>query len=231
MNYFECNNYIDSKDSIFTVLTAKQKKFLKENLTCIKHRKGEIIFKEGFKPTGLMSLSDGKVKIFKEGISGKEQIIRLAKTNDFIGFRALFADDYYNASAIAIEDSVICVFEKKTLISLITENSKLSLKIIKYLAKELGEAENRTVSLTQKHLRGRLAESLLVLIDTYGYEEDNQTIKVKLAREDLASLSNMTTSNAIRTLYSFADEDVINIEGKKIKVLNSKELEKISEIG
>jgi len=227
----KCNNCIDSKDSIFSVLTSKEKNILKEGTACVHYKKGENIFKEGFRPSGLISLSKGKVKIFKEGIGGREQIIRLAKSNDFIGFRALFADDYYSASAIAIENSSICVIDKKKLLKFIRQNNELALQIIKVLAKDLGDSERKIISLTQKHLRGRLAESLLLLADTYGLKPDKQTMKVKLAREDLANMSNMTASNAIKTLYSFAEEDVIEIKGKIIKILNREELEKISELG
>ena len=96
---------------------------------------------------------------------------------------------------------------------------------------ELGFSNSRTVSLTQKHIRGRLAESLLVLRDTYGFETDGMTIRVYLSREDIANLSNMTTSNATRTLSTFASEDVISIEGRKIKILDPSRLERISSLG
>ncbi len=227
----KCNNCIDNKDSIFNVLTIKEKKILKENLACVHYKKGENIFKEGFKPSGLISLSKGKVKIFKEGIGGREQIIRLAKCNDFIGFRALFANDYYSASAVAIENSSICVIDKKELLRFIRQNSDLALEIIKRLAMDLGGSEKKIISLTQKHLRGRLAESLILLVDTYGLKSDKQTMNVRLAREDLANMSNMTASNAIKTLYSFAEDKVVELEGKAIKIINRKELEKISELG
>jgi CRP-like cAMP-binding protein len=87
------------------------------------------------------------------------------------------------------------------------------------------------VTLTQKHIRGRLAESLIFLKDTYGYEEDGQTIKIYLSREDVANLSNMTTSNAIRTLSIFAHEKVIAIDGRKIKIKDLGKLERISDLG
>jgi len=103
--------------------------------------------------------------------------------------------------------------------------------LIQELAQELGFSNSRTVSLTQKHIRGRLAESLLFLRDTYGFEEDDETIKVYLSREDIANLSNMTTSNAIRTLSTFASEEVISIDGRKIKIVNLSKLQRISELG
>ena len=226
-----CDNCIDNKKSVFNILSEKDKDFLKLNHTCTLYHKGEIIFKEGEKPSGLLCLSEGKVKIFKEGVGGREQIVRMAKPIGFIGYRALFAEELYISSAVAIEDSVICTIDKSSLFKLVRINNDLSMAIIKSLASELGFANSRTVTLTQKHIRGRLAESLLFLKDTYGFEENNQTIKVYLSREDLANLSNMTTSNAIRTLSSFANEDVISIDGRRIQILNLIKLENISDLG
>src|SRR6056297_1989585 len=227
----ECHNIIDSKMSVFNVLTPQQKDVLKNNSTCTSYRKNDIIYKEGDKPSGLICLSSGKVKIFKEGVGGREQIVRMAKPVGFIGYRALFAGENYLASAMAIEDSVICNIERDTLYDLIKSNSGLALRIITSLASELGFSNTRTVTLTQKHIRGRLAESLLFLKDTYGLEQDDSTIKVYLSREDIANLSNMTTSNAIRTLSTFASEKIIALDGRKIKILDFKGLERISELG
>ncbi len=226
-----CENCINNNKSVFNFLPREEKQILSQNHKCLNYKKGDIIYREGEKPAGLLCLSAGKVKIFKEGIGGREQIVRMAKPVGFIGYRALFAEENYMASALAIEDSKICVISKNILFSVLKRNSDLSLTIIKSFACELGFSNNRTVTLTQKHIRGRLAESLIFLKDTYGLEEDQKTIKVYLSREDLANLSNMTTSNAIRTLSNFASEKVISLDGRKIKILNPEKLEFISEMG
>jgi CRP-like cAMP-binding protein len=96
---------------------------------------------------------------------------------------------------------------------------------------ELGQSDDRTINLTQKHIRGRLAEALLFLRDSYGLEEDDCTLSIYLSREDLANMSNMTTSNAIRTLSLFAQEKMIAIDGRKIKIIDEEALRKTSEIG
>ncbi|MBN1112042.1 MAG: Crp/Fnr family transcriptional regulator [Bacteroidales bacterium] len=224
-------NCIDNERSVFSTLTAEEKNILSENCSCANYKKGEIIYKEGDKPTGLICLSTGKVKIYKEGVGGREQIVRMAKPVGFIGYRALFAGENYIASAQAIEDSTVCIFDKEILFGLLKSNFSLTMSIIQSLASELGFSNSRTVTLTQKHIRGRLAESLLFLKSTYGVEEDGETLKVYLSREDVANLSNMTTSNAIRTLSSFSQEGVIALNGRKIKLLDTKMLNKISELG
>ena len=226
-----CENCLENQKSVFSVLTIEEKEFLKENLTCNFYKKGEVIFKEGDKPSGLICLAEGKVKVFKEGVGGREQIVRLAKPVGFIGYRALFAEEYHHATAVAIEDSTTCNIDKDHIYKVLRSNGDFSLSIIKSFATELGFSLDRTVTLTQKHIRGRLAESLIFLKETYGFENDGATIKVYLSREDVANLSNMTTSNAIRTLSAFAGEGVISIDGRKIKILDLTKLERISDLG
>ena len=108
-------------------------------------------------------------------------------------------------------------------------NPELSLGLNRILTENLALSYDKMVSLTQKHVRGRLAESLLMLGEIYGYEPDNMTLKAALSRNDIAHLSNMTTSNAIRTLSGLAAEGSIRIKGRRITLLNRSNLERISE--
>jgi CRP-like cAMP-binding protein len=222
---------IEGSSSVFKGLNQKDKEILVDQHTLAIIKKGQFLFKEGEKPCGLICLASGKVKVFKEGAGGRIQILRMVRQQGFIGYKALFSDIPWSVSAIAIEDSAICIFEKNIFVTILKKNPDLSIKFIKVIADELWFSNNRTVSLTQKHIRGRLAEALLVLRDTYGFEADGKTIRVLLPREDLATLSNMTTSNAIRTLSNMASEGIIEISGKKISILDSKQLELISELG
>ena len=99
------------------------------------------------------------------------------------------------------------------------------------MAKDLGRSDARVVSLTQKHIRGRLAEALIALKDNYGMDEDGATLSMYMSREDLANLSNMNTANAIRTLSQFQSEGLISIDGRRVKILNEPELVHTSQMG
>ncbi len=230
-NQNSCIDVLVKNNSVFNTLNDDEIKLLYENYTCTSFKKNEIIFKEAERPSGLLCLQEGKVKIFKEGVGGREQIVRMAKPVSFIGYRALFADENHIASAQAIENSKVCTIRREALEKIIRQNSDFSMRIIKSLAYELGFANKRTVTLTQKHIRGRLAESLLFLRDTYGFEEDGHTINIYLSREDIAHLSNMTTSNAIRTLSAFAKEGLIDINGRRISIKDMNKLEWINDLG
>ncbi len=225
-----CDNCINNPKSVFNVLRAEEKELLKKNHSSIFYKKGETIFKEGDCPAGLISLAQGKVKILKEDIGGREQIVRIAKPVSFIGYRAVFAEENHTTTAVAIEDSLVCMIEKDIIFQLIRSNSEMSLSIIKSFATEMGFSNNRSVTLTQKHIRGRLAESLIFLKDTYGLEDDGQTIKIYLSGADVANISNMSRSSALQTFSSLAEEGVISIDGRKIKILDFAKLDRISEM-
>jgi CRP-like cAMP-binding protein len=216
---------------LFNVLTPEEKEFLLQNHTTLRFKKNDIIFHEGEKPSGMMCLGTGKVKMFKEGVGGRDQIVRMASGPGFLSYRALFAEESHISTAVVIDPCVVFLIPKDVIYKLLAANNKLSMNIIKSFALELGFSRYRTVTLTQKHIRGRLAESLVFLKDIYGYEEDGCTLSIFLSREDLANFSNMTTSNAIRTLSTFVNEKVIAVDGRIIKIIDEKKLERISKLG
>jgi CRP/FNR family transcriptional regulator, polysaccharide utilization system transcription regulator len=222
---------LEGSASIFKGLNHKDKEALVNQHTLTLIKKGQYLFKEGEKTRGLICLASGKVKVFKDGVGGRGQILKMVRQNGFIGYKALFSDTPWTVSASAIEDSAICTFEKSSFVRFMKKNPDFALKFAKLISEELWVTNNRLVSLTQKHIRGRLAESLLILRDTYGFEADGITLQVSMSREDIAGLSNMTTSNAIRTLSGLASDGIIKIAGRKISFLDSNELERISELG
>ncbi len=222
---------IGSLEDIMEMLSSEEQEELKENLSVQHFKKNEILYQEGEVPQMLHCLIKGKVKVYKDGISGRTQIVRVIKPVEYFGYRAYFANQNYVTSAAAFEPSTVCLIPVELIEKWIRENSEMALFFIRLLAVEVGNSDQRTVNLTQKHIRGRLADALLFLRDNYGLEEDGATLSIYLSREDLANMSNMTTSNAIRTLSAFAQEKIIAIDGKKIKIIDGESLEKINKIG
>jgi CRP-like cAMP-binding protein len=227
----EKDKIVQEMASLWDVLSSEQAELLKANLSIGYYKKNETIYKEADDPVNVFSLIHGKIKITKDGISGRNQIVRTVKPLELFGYRAYFAHQNYHTSAIAFEPCTIVFFPISVFTQILKENTDFCFYIISHLATELGQADDRTVNLTQKHIRGRLAEALITLKDKYGLEEDGYTLSIYLSRDDLASMSNMTTSNAIRTLSSFANEHLIAIDGRKIKILEEDELRRVSTLG
>ena len=212
-------------------LNHQEKEELLSSIEILTFRKCEIIYREGDVPRNLFCIIHGKVKVYKEGVGGRCQIVRVFKSVDFFGYRAAFSQERYVTSASAFEPTTIAAIPMTLIESLILNNPHVAMFFIRKLSDVLGKSDERTVNLTQKHIRGRLAESILYLKENYGLEEDGCTLSIYLSREDMANLSNMTTSNAIRTMSLFAQEKIIALDGRKIKIINEAELEKISRMG
>ena len=216
---------------IWNVLTPEDKRVVIENFTLHNYKRNKIIYAEKETPEYLWCLIKGKVKKYKEGIGGRQQIIRLIRPIQYFGHRAYFANEPYVSGAIAMEASVVGTIPMEIVSKLIDGNRQLAWFFIHELSHNLGRSDTKIVNLTQKHIRGRLAEALALLIDNYGFEEDGETLNIYMSREDLANLSNMTTSNAIRTLSAFVNEHIIVVDGRRVKVLNEQMLRKISKFG
>lgn len=216
---------------IWNVLTPEEKREITEKFTILQYKKGQIIYAEHEEPENLWILLKGKVKMYKSGIGDREQILRLYRPVQYFGYRAYFAGENYVSSCAALEASVIGSVPMNLVEKTIRQNNGLAMFFIHELSRNLGGSDTKIVNLTQKHIRGRLAEALLLLEDNYGLEDDEATLKIYMSREDLANLSNMTTSNAIRTLTSFVAEKLISVDGRRIKILNEPQLRKISKFG
>lgn len=216
---------------IWSILSSEEKRLVADNLVIHTFKKNQVIYAEGDDPEFLWCLFKGKVKKTKEGVGGRVQILRLIRPVQYFGYRAFFAEEKYVSSATAIEPSIIGALPMTLVREIIHNNIELAWFFIRELSHNLGGSDTKIVNLTQKHIRGRLAEAIMVLLDNYGYEDDNSTLKIYMAREDLANLSNMTTSNAIRTLSTFVKEKILVVDGRRIKIINEPMLRKISKFG
>lgn len=212
-------------------LTEDQARMVADHLTVRSYKKNELIYAEGETPSHLFCVIGGKVKIYKDGVGGRSQIVRVINAVEYFGYRASFSGTPFITAAAAFEPCVIACIPLCIIKHLITQNGEFAWFFVQNLSVALGRADERLVSLTQKHIRGRLAESILFMKERYGVEDDGCTLDIRLSREDMASLSNMTTSNAIRTLSLFAQENLIAIDGRKIMIINEEELRRISRMG
>lgn len=212
-------------------LSDAQHALVLQNIRVQSYKKHDKVYSEGERAHELLFVLSGKLKIYKEGSGGRIHIIRVALPHDFLGYRPFFAHQDYQTSAVALESAQVAHLSLSMLNDMMHTNAELACFFVNELAHHLGTAHERTVNLTQKHIRGRLAEALLFLRDAYGLEEDGCTLSIYLSREDMASLSNMTTSNAIRNLSAFAQERMIAIDGRKIKLIDEEALERESKFG
>ncbi|HYF02385.1 MAG TPA: Crp/Fnr family transcriptional regulator [Patescibacteria group bacterium] len=225
-----CETCTSRHTSIFADLDGGELVRFSFQKGCNLYKSGNTIFNEGSYPSGLYCIHKGKVKIFKNGTEGKEQILRFAKEGDILGYKSLLSDQPFSASAAALDEAVICFIPKKSYFDVLQTNPKLSLKMMQLLTQELKTAETRIVELAQKPVRERLAETILILKETFGFEEDGKTIAISLTREEIANIVGTATESVIRLLSEFKKDGIIDLKGRSISILDNRELVRTANI-
>ncbi len=198
------------------------------NLTTL--TKGEILFKEGEEPAGLYIITKGKIKIYRTGNEGKEQIVRLGNQGDLVGYRALVGITEYKSGAATLEECTVCFIPKEIVLRVIEGNVVMYKRIIQLLSDDLQYAEQKIKELAQKPVRERVADALLQLKNKYGYDKDEVTINISMSREELANLVGTATETLIRILSDFKKDKIIDLDHRKIKIKNLEQLERTAHL-
>ena len=222
---------VDKLNPLWHSLTQEERTYLRENAVLHTFRKNHLIYCSGDEPKNLVCMISGLAKIYKDEIGmSRPQIVRLAKAGDIFAYRAFLAKEQYQNSAVALEISQAYLVPVKVLAQIIQSNNRLAMALIQSLAEKLGHADSHLATLTQKRMRGRMAQTIISLEDNYGLDAGTNNLHVKLSRIDLAYLSNMTPSNAIRTLSDFVSEKLISVNRRTIQILNEEKLRIVARI-
>lgn len=211
---------------IFNQLNEDTLEAISEHKVSNTFKKGQTLFMQGNPPFGMYCIKSGIVKVTQTGPDGKESIVRLAKGGDTIGHRSLFSEEYYKATATAIEETSVCFYDKKYIQKLVKEEPSVAYNLISRLGHDLGASEHKVTSLAQKSVRERLAELLLVLKEGYGEKLADGRVKlnIKLTREEMASMVGTASETLIRFFTEFKNEDIIEQEGKVIYITDMEKL-------
>jgi CRP-like cAMP-binding protein len=226
-NVPSCDECILKGHGIFKDLTPEQLDTVHFGKGCSVYKRGNIIYHEGHRINGFYCVQSGIMKIYKTGIDGKEQIIRFAREGDIIGFRSVLSKELACTTAKVIEDAVVCFIPSENLFQLVRENPAFSMQLMQLTCRELGEANNFITDIAQKTVRERLAEILLILMETFGLDT-KKVLQVSLTREELANMVGTATESVIRLLSEFKNDGIIDLHGRKISLLDIPALKKVS---
>ena len=190
------------------------------------YKKGEYIYNEGARIKGCYFLFSGIVKIFQTGVAGKDQIIRFGKEGDI--FRSVIRNEAACTSVETMSDCILCYIPNASLMHMITHSPSFAYEMMQIACKELGDANRYIREIAQKSVKARLAEILLLIASDFGVEEDG-TLKLNVTREDLSNFVGTATETLIRLLSDLKNEGLVEVKGRKIKLLNRDKLKKMAD--
>lgn len=191
-------------------------------------KKGEPIFEEGENVNGIYCVKDGVCKLTKLSANGKDQIVKLVKPGELLGQRSMISEEPANLSAVAMEDMEVCFIPKSEVLFFFNQNNQFSMNVMRTICGDLKEADDHMVSMAQKNVKERLAETLLYLESTFGKNPDG-SLRLHVSREELAGMIGTATESCIRLLSEFNKSKLIEISGKKITLLDRNGLKRASE--
>ncbi|SFS62913.1 cAMP-binding domain of CRP or a regulatory subunit of cAMP-dependent protein kinases [Zhouia amylolytica] len=191
-------------------------------------KKGEALFEEGDHINGVFCIKSGICKLTKLSPNGKNQIVKFIKRGDLLGQRSLISDEAVNLSAVAIDEMEVCFIPKEEVMRFFKENSKFNAEIIKDICHDLKLADDAIVEMAQKSVKQRLAGALLEFEEEFGVDKE-QYLKVSLSREEISNVVGTATESLIRMLSDFSKKGMLETNGKKIKIANRTELERVAE--
>lgn len=223
-----CGQCIIKRFNALKTLTQDELEKFSDHKTSLLIKKGQNLMTEGNAINGLYCIRDGKCKLTKLNTNGKEQIIKFVKGGDILGHRSILSDEPVGLNVTALEDMHVCFIPKGDILETIKENSHFSLYLMKNISHELNEANTSISKMAQKPVKDRLAETLLNLKRIFGVDKEG-CIDVVLTREEIANTIGTATESAIRLLSNLKKDGVIDLVGKKIKILNNNILSNLSE--
>lgn len=190
-------------------------------------KKGEHIFEEGDSVNGIYCISSGVCKLSKLSANGKDQIVKLVKAGELLGQRTLISEELANLSAVALEDMEVCFIPKSEVLNFFDTNNQFSRNLMKTICGDLKETSDHMVSISQKTVKERLAETLIYLEENFGKNPDG-SLHIQLTREELAGMIGTATESCIRLLSDFNKLGLIELIGKKIVIKDIGKLRRIA---
>jgi CRP/FNR family transcriptional regulator len=185
--------------------------------------KGELLFSEGEVAEGFYIVAAGKVKVYKLSPDGKERILHIVHPGGTFAEAAIFGNGMYPAYAQPLEVSRLIFFPKKTFLSLLHEHSQISINMIAGLSRFLRQFATQIEELTFKDVPARLARYLLDLAG-----DEAAWVELPISKSQLASNLGTVSETLSRTFRKLADDEIIEVRGKVIDLLDRDRLEDLS---
>ncbi len=209
-------------------LTDDQKKNILANSNTVKYKNRDIIFKQNTRTSHLMFVTSGLVKIFKESRNNKILSIRTLSEEQFVSLYSIFGGSIYQYSASSIDDSEILMIDYATFVSVVQENGNFAMAIIRQMGKDGLFMVERLMSLSNKQLPGRIAEVLLYFSEVI---YNSTEYDFPLTRQELAELAGTTKESFIRTINEFKHDKIIELEGRRVKIISMDIVKVLNELG
>lgn len=192
-------------------------------------KKGETIFREGGKPSGIFYIKSGRAKKYKVDNTGREHIFYVANAGELLGYHAVLASESYSDAASALEDTIVLFIPVEDFLSVLDRSKVLLRRLLKALSHEFGVFVNNAAIFAQRPVRERVAIALIILREKFKKDsEPGMPVTIAISRDDIANMAGTTRENVARFITEFKNDGIVETLGRKIIVVDVKALVAVS---
>jgi len=223
-----CTRCLNGGYGFFCALPRAQRDRLEYARMERRYARGEVVFREGDPAHAMYCIQRGAVKLYKLGQSGEEVVIRLLGVGEIMGYRPMFAKDPFAATAVALEDSVICTIPRAAALATLRESPDLALRLLEKLAVELRVSEEQMMQRSLESVPQRTARFLLWLHENSAAKNGVIPFGSILRREDMAMAIGTTPETFSRTLHELERRQIIGLARRAIHIRHRESLERLA---
>ena len=213
---------------LFNGLPDDQLSAIREIAVGKQFNKGQTIFSEGDQTKGFFVVVDGRVKIYKVSSEGKEQILHIFETGQSFGEVTVFTGQQLPANAQTLAKTRLLLFPRRVFIDLISANPSLALNLLAIMSKKLRQFAAQIENLSLKEIPARLASYLIYLSEE---QDAENAVTLNVSKGQLASLLGTIPETLSRIFAKLSGQDLIRVDGPKIKLLDRQGIEDLAEYG
>ncbi len=219
--------YCNKKSFATEKLDETELEKLGNNCSQVIFHKGDRIMTQDALSHNIVFVEEGLVKIHVNG-SEKEQILKIVKGPSYLGIPTVVGSKTNKYSATAISKTTACFIDFDVFKDFIKQNGEFAYEIIIDLCKSELFCYKKCINQVQKQGPGKIAEALLYFSEQIF---DNLNFDLPLTRNELGNLTCTSRETVSRILSNFSNSKIIEVNSKKISILNKEQLENISKMG
>jgi CRP/FNR family transcriptional regulator, cyclic AMP receptor protein len=212
---------------LFNALDEDEARALRRQMTEVKLSRGEHLFNEGDDGDCLYVVLDGKMKLTRAAVDGRENLLSVLGPGEMFGELSLFDPRPRTSTASAVTDAILASLRHDALRPWLKERPEVSLHMLRALAQRLRRANDVTADLVFTDVPGRVAKNLLDLAERFGTEEaDGLHVHHDLTQEELAQLVGASRETVNKALADFAARGWLQISARSVLILDVERLRK-----
>ena len=218
----------DIQAPCFQMLNHDEVELVRASKTQVLFRRDDNLTKQGAFASYVLFMITGLAKQYLEGDATKNYNLRIIRPGEFVGLSAVFLNNTFNYSSVALTDCQVFLVEKDAIAKVAKQNGMFGFNIIRRYCEQNADLFTVIRNLNYKQMNGRMADSLLY-IDSL--KAENPGIFQLLSRKDIADFAGISTESAVKLLKSFEKDGLIVLNEKDIIIEDHDKLLEISRKG